>query len=236
MRKILRFNLFTLPAFCSLLLFLLPLALAAQEAPVSVSFTPPDGWEQGDVIEMIIDYGSEDHELRNLTEVAFLIEMPEGVSISGSSELEVYAPNSWFAHDNYWEGSAEIANNGTAVTVSLVRTNGTPASGYGEVARVKGLSVVIEEIILKTGLNASIEVSKQLALTHLIDSRDGLILAEDAPQGAILEVYNSQGQLLRTSLASDGLDLQELGNQILFVKLTTNGQYLDHKAMFVVSQ
>lgn len=234
--RLTRFIPFSLSPFCALILCLLPLALAAQEAPVSVSYTPPDGWEQGDQIEMIIEYGSVDHELRNISSVSFEIEVPEGVSISTSGELQVTADNSWFAFDPNWEGSAEVFNDGHTINVSLSRTNGSPASGQGEVARVKGLSVVIEEIILKNSQTGSIEVTRKLAGAHYINAQDGFLLASDAPEGAVLEVFNSQGQLLATNRASEGVKLQELGNQILFVKLASNGQLLDHKVMFVVAQ
>lgn len=223
MTKFLRFNQLLFPALFSLLLFMFPMVLSAQEAPVSVSFTPPDGWEEGDEIEMIIDYGSEDYELKNLTEVVFQIEMPEGTSIASSSELEVYAENSWFAFDNYWTGSAEAANDGSVVNISLVRTNGTPASGYGEVARVKGLVVEIAEIMMKNGYQSSGEVLFERSSTpfSISTTYNGSSLTVDgAPDGSMFTIVDFSGRVLAQQSNSNEIPLPLTTRQmvVLYVK------------------
>lgn len=223
MTKSLRFNQFLFPAFFTLLLFVFPLVLSAQEAPVSVSFTPPDGWEEGDEIEMIIDYGSVDHELRNLTEVSFEIEMPEGVTVDTESELTVTADNSWFAFDNFWTGSAEVTNDGYSVNVSLARTNSTPASGYGEVARVKGLMVEIIEIMMKNGYQSSGEVlfQKSSAPFAISATYDGASLAiTGAPEGSSYKVVDLAGRIIAEQSRSNEIPLTLSGRQLLIVYAT----------------
>lgn len=232
MTKFLRFNQVLFPAFFSLLLFMLPLLLSAQEAPVSASFTPPDGWEEGDEIEMIIEYGSVDHELRNITEVGFEIEMPEGVTISSSSELAVTADNSWFAFDNFWTGSAEVANDGHSVTVSLARTNSTPASGYGEVARVKGLMVEIIEIMMKNGYQSSGEVlfQKSSAPFAISTTYDGASLSvAGAPEEASYTVVDMSGRVLAQHSGSTEIPLAVSGRQLLIVYARDNQGNAAHR-------
>lgn len=237
MTKLIRFNQFTLPAFCVFILSLLPLALVAQEAPVSVSFTPPDGWEEGDEIEMIIDYGSEEVPLNNITEVQFEIEMPEGTTLAISSELEVTADGSWFAYDNAWTGSAEITNDGYSVIVTLGRTNGRPASGQGEVARVKGLIVEVAEIIWKGEVEGNARVSSQLQSQerHLeFDMVSKQVSAKDLPEGAIIQLMDATGRILLTGTAAEGLDLSGLTSQYYIAVVKNQAQYLEHITLTVL--
>lgn len=234
MTKFLRFNQLLFPALFSLLLFMLPVVLSAQEAPVSVSFTPPDGWEEGDEVEMIIDYGSEDYELKNLIEVAFQIEMPEGTSISTSSDLEVYADNSWFAFDNNWTGSAEVANDGSVVNVSLVRTNGTPASGYGEVARVKGLVVEIGEIMMKNGYQSSGEVlfDRKSTPFSLSTTYNGSSLKVDgAPVGSMFTVVDFSGRVLAQQSNSNEISLPSTTRQLVVLYVKDQNGNATHKLL-----
>lgn len=232
-----RFNRFVFPAFCSFLLLLFPLALLAQEAPVSVSFTPPDGWEEGDEIEMIIHYGSEEVPLENVTDVQFEIEMPEGTSVENTSELVIHGENSWFTFDNGWTGSAEIANDGYSIIVSLSRTNGRPASGHGEVARVKGLIVEVAEIIWKGEVSGEVSVSYQLASSqrHMaFDSVSKRISTTDLPKGAIIQLMDAMGRTILSGPVDQPLDLSALPAQYYVAVVSNENQYLEHITLTIL--
>ena len=212
-----------------------PLMLSAQDAPVSVSFSPPEGWETGDEIEVTIDYGTQAEPVEDLLTVRFEIDMPEGTSIDrDASNLEVDASGTWFGSDGAWSGTAEAVNGGTQLVVSLARTNETPVSGYGEVARVKGLSVVIEEIFLKSfGPGAiSIDHAEYQKIGMSLDQ--GIVSGVDAPETAVVEVYDASGRMLASGRAQEGIAITPFPNQILFVRLQNNGNYLNHRSFFVV--
>lgn len=236
MIKVFRFNPFLFPAFCSLLLLFCPLALSAQEPPVSVSFTPPDGWEEGDEVEMIIEYGSEEIPGKNVTDVQFEIEMPEGTSVSNTSSLEVTADNSWFGFDHEWFGSAEFTNEGYSVLVSLSRSNGSPVSGYGEVARVKGLVMEIDEIIWKTEVKGNIKVTfdRSKEITTLFYSPDlDRVLGTGFPSGTELQLLDMNGRTIASGDLENGIDVSVFTPQLYFVKAFVGTQFLDAKMIFI---
>lgn len=237
MTKFLRLNRAFYPAFCSLFMVLLPLGLMAQQAPVSVAFTPPDGWQEGDEIELIIDYGTEDIPVEEVTDVQFVIEMPEGTSLSSESDLVVTADDSWFAFDNGWTGTAELSDGGYGLIVSLSRTNGHPATGYGEVARVKGLIVEVAEIIWKGEYhgNASVAFALTASRNHLVyDLYSKQLVASDLPEGAVIHLMDATGRVILAGTAEEEMDLSALPAQYYIAVVKQGAAYLDHLAFSVL--
>lgn len=208
----------------------------AQPGRVEAFFTPPSGWETGDPIELIIHYGTQDNPIEDITSVQFEVQMPAGSTIDLECEenLVVSADNSWFAPDNNWSGTAELSGDGQVIIVSLVRTNEQPVSGFGEILRVKGLIVVIEEIILKNEPTASARVSMQAQLSDLrmfVDQQSGLVRVYNAPAGSTLELLDIQGRVLASAVAEEGFRFPDQPAQILWVRLRSGQQTLAVQAI-----
>lgn len=218
---------------------LFPLGLSAQEGPVSISFSPPEGWVSGDEVEVTINYGTESQPIEELLEVQFEIEMPEGTRINADqSELITDASGTWFGADGAWSGTAESSHDGAVLLVSLARTNERPASGYAEVARVKGLVMEIDEIFLKSTPKGEISVLKEqlkkdvgLVVTStqvLVDNQHELAV------GATLEVYDFFGNLIGRDLATNGVQFAQAGNRAVIVLLRENGELVQKKKVVVI--
>ncbi len=219
-----------------LLMLSLPLLVSAQSGRVEAIFTPPSGWETGDPVELIINYGTQDNPIGEITSVQFEVQMPEGASIDPDCErdLDVSADNSWFAPDNNWAGTAELSGDGQVIIVSLIRTNQEPVSGFGEILRVKGLIVVIEEIMLKNEpeLKAKVSMQSQLSeLSMIVDQQAGLVRAYNAPSGSTLELLDLQGRVLANASAEEGLLMPSLPAQILWVRVRIGKQTLAVRAI-----
>lgn len=209
--------------------------LSAQDAPANVSFSPPEGWETGDEIEVTIGYGTESEPVENLMEVRFEIDLPEGTLLDReSSNMAVDADGSWFGYDHAWVGFAEAASGGSKLLVSLSRTNEIPVSGFGEIARVKGLSVVIEEIFLKRFGPGAISIDHAGFQPIKMELIQGIVSASEAPAAATLEVYDASGRMLATGEAHQGIPITQFPNQLLFVRLHLQGKYLHHNSFYVV--
>ena len=223
----------------ALLFFTLPFLLMAQLGEVQVSLTPPDGWENGDAIEISIEYGTEDNPIGEITEVQFEIVMPEGVRISSQSEISILGEGSWFAFDDNWSGTTESLRDGEILLLSLFRTNNQPVRGYGEIAVLRGVIVEIDEIHMKSGLTANasvINLEKGLGYEFSYFFTEQVIQVANAPESAQLEIVDMQGRVVLKGNAREGISMAQLPAQLWVLRLSDASGYLGHQKIVMQAQ
>ena len=213
------------------LLFLLPGAILAQTPPL-ITYYDPGSFGDGDVIDLVIEYGDVENQLENVTSLYFEVAY-EGFEVAEESELEVDAENnSWFGADGNYTSSVIVDHTSQIFRIQLTRT-GESVSGYGHVMVLRGVEVVIDEIHMKRApyivqSAASHQVDHQAALSTVelyFDRSTGILKLDgiDRDNWTKLEVMEVSGRLVQVfSRQESQLYVGHLPRQIYVMRLHTS--------------
>ena len=212
------FSDFSIHKFSSSLFLIFILALPFQlwaQPPVNAYFNP-ENFEDGDEIELVIEYGDEENQLEKVNSLHFEIGY-SGFEVDESSVLSVDAGGtSWFGGDGNYNAWVEVDPEGHLFIVDLERTSGL-VSGFGYVARVKGIIVEVEEISAKRGPF----VSGSTARSHSTKLLSSELFFNQMTQS--LQLGNTE------SLKWNKLDMIDLTGRVVFTsEEQQNSLYIGH--------
>ncbi|MEZ4827300.1 MAG: T9SS type A sorting domain-containing protein [Bacteroidia bacterium] len=197
----------------------------SQAQPVTAYFDPPE-FENNDVIDLIIEYGSVDDPVQNAMSAHFEIAY-DGFEIDPSSKLSVDAGgSSWFGWDEGYTSRIVVNHSLHLIIVDLERTE-SPVSGYGYVARGSGVTVFIEEINAKRSPSiAVVEVNYAFpsprSLTYDAGRQLLQINMESDNEFRQLEIMDISGRVVYSSSSySQQLPLGQFPSNLYFVRLQT---------------
>ncbi len=220
-------------------LFAMSMSLSVAQGEVSVMFNPPDGWESGDPIQMIIHYGTPEAPIELISEVTFEIELPDGMLVTDASQAQLDLDRSWFQGNGYWDGEVDVRRNGKLVVVSLVRSTDDPIGGHGEIARVIEMTYEIDELSMKNAPQAQATVSRLHLMpvwVMAIDPIHSVIHVPDASEETMLELLDLQGRTIARGPAKVGISAARYPRQVMMVRLSQGNQILDQKLTIIGAQ
>lgn len=213
------------PVAFSLLLFSLLFFNQSFAQPVNAYFDPPE-FENGDEVELVIEYGSVDDPVQNALSAHFEIAY-DGFEIDESSKLSVDAAGaSWFGWDEAYTSRITVNHTLHVITVDLER-NESPVSGYGYVAKGSGITIFIEEINAKRSpslnvveVNYAFPAPQSLnydALTNTLN-----ISLSETNHFIQIDVFDLSGRTIYSSqTALEELPMNQFPTNIYFVRLHT---------------
>ncbi|MEZ4777003.1 MAG: T9SS type A sorting domain-containing protein [Bacteroidia bacterium] len=193
--------------------------------PVNAYFDPPE-FENGDKIELVIEYGSPDDPVQNALTAHFEIAY-DGFEIDESSKLSVDASGaSWFGWDEAYTGRITVNHTLHVITVDLERDE-SPVSGEGFIARGSGVTVFIEEINAKRSpslnvveVNYAFPAPQSLyydALNNILN-----ITLSETNHFIQIDVFDLSGRVIYSSQTlEEELPMSHFPANIYFVRLRT---------------
>lgn len=179
----------------------------AQSHPVFLTYSPEDGWENEQDVELSVAYGNEDSYPEEVTQVEVTIQL-EGARVAPHSRPEIEGmPNSWFTGDGQWSGETYVERDGQIVRLLLTRQPNSPAGGYGELCRLKGLTLEIEEIRMKDGPAIS-AIGHHLHQVDIFwESATQELSVEGASDAGVLRVVDMSGRIVYEGASRNGAQI-----------------------------
>lgn len=150
----------------------------------------PDTFGANDTIRIDLFAGEEGDPLVDVLQISAEISCV-GCTFLLETSMATLTFSSWFANDVNWQLTADLSGNGKTLLLEATRTDGRPRSGYGYVASLDGIIIVIEEISKK---------EPELILKRLATRRssglsfqEGKLVGQGPDPGTPFRVVNSTG-------------------------------------------
>ena len=205
---------------------------AFAQNPEAYTYFNPEEFGDGETVTLFIEYGTASNPAESITE--FQVEVwYEGFDIDESSPFELaLGTQSWFGGDGAYEANYGIDHEERRISFDFSRSNNTAVSGYGYVAQLAGIVIVMDEIVGKRSpgiARIKTRVSQKLQtpswVNHSLDVNTQTISFEPLAEVIIegVEVIGLSGQqILKAEGDIRSLHTGTIPDQIYLLKIRTN--------------